>query len=95
MKRPIRILLQTTIPTREDDWHIGRFSLLAEHLSGLRDREGHVLCEVTARDRETNADGDDRVLSRLDATRFDELWLFAVDTGDGLTVSDCQGITRF
>ncbi len=95
MTRPIRILLQTTIPTTEDDWHVGRFSLLAEHLRGLRDAEGRTLCEVTARDRVTNAAGDDEVLSRLDATDFDELWLFAVDTGDGLTTADCQGITRF
>lgn len=95
MKRPIRILVQTTIPATEDDWHVGRFSLLAEHLRSLKDEEGHALCEVWARDRETNADGDDEVLSRLNATGFDELWLFAVDTGDGLTVADCQGITRF
>jgi hypothetical protein len=54
-----------------------------------------LLCEVTARNRETNAEADDEVLSRLDATDFDELWLFAVDAGDGLTVADCQGITRF
>ena len=54
-----------------------------------------MLCEVTARDRVTNADGDDEVLSRLDTTDFDELWLFAVDAGDGLTEADCQGITCF
>jgi hypothetical protein len=95
MKRPIRILLQTTIPAAEDDWHIGRFSLLRDHLSSLKDEEGRALYEVTARDRETNQDGDDEVLSRLDTTDFDELWLFAVDTGDGLTVADCRGITRF
>ena len=95
MNSPIRILLQTTIPATEDDWHVGRFSLLAEHLRGLKDAEGRALCEVTARNRETNADGDDEVLSRLDSTGFDELWLFAVDAGDGLTVADCQGITRF
>src|SRR5437588_13010238 len=95
MKRPIRILLQTTIPATEDDWHVGRFSLLGEHLSGLQDGEGRALCEVTARNRETNADGDDEVLSRLDSTGFDELWLFAVDAGNGLTGADCQGITRF
>ena len=70
MPEPIRILLQTTIPTTEDDWHIGRFSLLREHLSGLKDDEGHSLCEVTARDRETNGEGDDRVLSRLDTADF-------------------------
>jgi hypothetical protein len=95
MKRPIRILLQTTIPAAEDDWHVGRFSLLAEHLRGLRDEEGRPLFEVTARDRVANADGDEEVLSRLDSTDFDELWLFAVDAGDGLTAADCQGITRF
>jgi hypothetical protein len=95
MKRPIRILLQTTIPATEDDWHIGRFSLLRDHLTSLKDEDGNALCEVTARDRETNQDGDDKVLSRLDATNFDELWLFAVDAGDGLTTADCQGLTRF
>ena len=79
----------------EDDWNIDRFSLLGEYLSSLRDEEGRALCEVTARNRETNADGDDVVLSRFDATDFDELWLFAVDTGDGLSVADCQGVTRF
>ncbi|MDQ3920031.1 MAG: hypothetical protein M3348_16320 [Acidobacteriota bacterium] len=95
MKRPLRILLQTTIPARDDDWHVGRFSLLAEHLRGLNDEDGRPLCEVTARDRAANADGDDEVLSRLDATDFDELWLLAVDAGDGLTAADCRGITRF
>jgi hypothetical protein len=95
MKRPIRILLQTTIAAAEDDWHIGRFSLLTAQLSGLRDQEGRLLCEVTARNRETNPDGDDEVLSRLASTDFDELWIFAVDAGDGLTEADCQGITRF
>jgi hypothetical protein len=95
MKSRISILLQTTIPAAADDWHIGRFSLLRDHLSSLKDEEGRALYEVTARDRVTNQDGDDEVLSRLDATDFDELWLFAVDTGDGLTVADCRGITRF
>jgi hypothetical protein len=95
MKKPIRILLQTTIPAIEDDWHIGRFSLLSEHLSILKDSEGHALCEVMARNCEKNAEGNDQVLSRLDSTDFNELWLFAVDAGDGLTVSDCEGITRF
>ena len=95
MSRPIRILLQTTIPAAEDDWHVGRFSMLAEHLRGLRDGEGGALCEVTARDRVANADGDDVVLSRLDASHFDELWLFAADAGTGLTEADCRGITSF
>lgn len=95
MSRPLRILLQTTIPAIEDDWHVDRFSLLREHLASLKEAEGHALCEVTARNRETDSDGNDVMLSRLDSTEFDELWLFAVDAGDGLTVADCQGITRF
>lgn len=95
MKRPVRILLQTTIPGVEDDWHVGRFSLLAEHLKSQRDGEGHPLFEVVTRDRAEGGGGDDEVLSRLDETDFDELWLFAVDAGDGLTAGDCRGITRF
>jgi len=95
IKRPIRILLQTSIPMIVDDWNINRFSLLREHLSSLRDKQGRILCEVTARNREADAAGNDEVLSRLDRTDFDELWLFAVDTGEGLTAADCQGITRF
>ena len=95
MSEPIRVLLQTTIPGAEDDWHIGRFSLLADHLRSLTDNNGRPLCEVTQRNREANAAGDDVVLSRLDETDVDQLWLFALDQGDGLTVHDCQGITRF
>jgi hypothetical protein len=91
----IRILLQTTIGPVEDDWNINRFSLLGEHLTSVTDNEGRRLCEVTVRNRETNAEGNDAVLSVFDTTDFDELWLFAVDTGSGLTVADCQGITRF
>ena len=90
-----KILLQTTIPFTEDDWHIGRFSLLRAHLASLTDSRGNRLYEVTARDRETDESGSDRVLAVLDQTDFDELWLFAVDTGDGLSEKDCLGITRF
>ena len=92
---PIRILMQTTIPFAEDDWHIGRFSLLRNELASLKDEAGNPLCEVTTRNRESDSAGNDPVLSTLDATDFDELWLFAIDMGDGLTVTDCQGITRF
>jgi len=95
MRMPIKILLQTTIPAVQDDWNIDRFSLLRDHLSSLTDSAGERLCEVTTRNRDTNADGDDKILSKLDDTEFDELWLFAVDSGDGLSVADCQGITRF
>jgi hypothetical protein len=95
MKSPTRILLQTTIPNIQDDWHVGRFSLLNKHLSSLKDEHGESMFEVTARNREKDSSGDDAVLSHLDESNFDELWLFAVDTGDGLSTSDCQGITRF
>lgn len=95
MEKPINILLQTTILPTEDDWTIERFSLLHEYLSSLRDEQERPLCEVTARNRVTDMDGNDEVLSQLDSSNFDELWLFAVETGDGLSTSDCQGITRF
>ncbi len=91
----IRILLQTTIPTAEDNWHVGRFSLLHKQLASLKDASGNPQFEVTARDRQKNPAGDDPVLSQLDASQFDQLWLFAVDLGDGLSVADCKGITRF
>lgn len=89
-----RILLQTTIPTIEDDWHIGRFALLADVLRGLKGPEGQPLYEVVARDRDPYGEPD-HVLSRLDESGFDQLWLFAVDVGDGLTSEDCAAIGRF
>lgn len=95
MTKPIRILLQTTIPTTEDDWSIERFSLLGDYLASLTDEAGNPLCEVTARNRESDAEGNDPVLSQLDRSDFDELWLFAVDVGDGLTEKDCAGISAF
>jgi hypothetical protein len=95
MEKPINILLQTTISSIEDDWNIERFSLLRDHLASITDEAGNLLCKVTARDRETNGKGNDSLLSELYKTEFDELWLFAVDIGNGLTVADCQGITRF
>jgi len=94
MRQTYRVLLQTTIPYEEDDWHIGRFSLLRDYLAGLRDEHGAPLFEVVARDRETLGEPD-TVLSRLDTLAFDQLWLFAVDTGNGLTAADCAGIGRF
>jgi hypothetical protein len=95
MGKPIKILLQTTIAAIEDDWNIDRYSLLREHLSSLTDDQGGKLYEVSARNREIDTDGNEKVLSKLDQTDFNEVWLFAVDPGDGLTVTDCQGITRF
>jgi hypothetical protein len=94
MATPSRVLLQTTIPTTVDDWHIGRFSLLRNYLADLRDADGEPLFDVVARDRDANG-APDRVLSTLDISSFDEMWLFAVDTGNGLTEEDCAAITRF
>jgi hypothetical protein len=95
MAKPIRILLQTTIPTTQDDWSIWRFSMLNSYLASLKDEAGSPLFEVTARDREPDAKGNDPVLSTLDKSDFDQLWLFALDVGDGLTDKDTAGINAF
>jgi hypothetical protein len=93
MPKPIKILLQTTIPTTADDWSIARFSQLKALLSEMEDGEGRVF-EVTARDRAAQG-APDPVLSSLDTSDYAALWLFAVDTGDGLTAEDCAGISKF
>jgi hypothetical protein len=82
-----RILLQTTIPDSPDDWDIDRFSLLADELRSA----GH---QVIARNR-SNRGGDDPVLSHLDDLGYDQLWLMAVDAGDGLSAADAYAIRRF
>jgi hypothetical protein len=94
VNRPIKILLQTTIPPTADDWSIARFSLLARLLREQRSADGQPLFEVTARDRDPPGAADS-VLSTLDQSDFDQLWLFAVDVGDGLSVEDCGGISNF
>ena len=94
MSRPIRILLQTTIPPIADDWNIARFSMLRDYLAGLTDDRGTPLFDVSARDRAAPG-APDPVLSTIDRSDFDELWLFAVDTGDGLHEEDCAAIGRF
>jgi hypothetical protein len=94
MSTPITILLQTTIEPVENDWHIGRFSMLRDYLASLSALDGTHLFRVTARDR--GALGmPDAVLSTLDASVYDELWLFAVDSGEGLDSTDREGILRF
>ncbi|MBX3244479.1 MAG: hypothetical protein KF685_08490 [Acidobacteria bacterium] len=89
------ILLQTTIPFSDDDWNIRSFSMLAEHLSSLRDENGYALYDVSARNREARPDEADPVLSKVDGSDIDQIWLFALDNGDGLSVEDCEAITRF
>jgi hypothetical protein len=88
MTRTIRILLQTTIPLADDDWHVGRFSLLASHLRDC----GH---SVDCRNRNPNRDCDDDVLCGLARSSYDELWLFAADVDNGLTPRDVEGINAF
>ena len=95
MNKPAKILLQTTIPYDEDDWHVGRFSLLTEHLRSLKDADGNALYEVTTRNRDADLKSPDNVLSKLDESDYDLLWLFALDVGEGLTAEDCAAITRF
>jgi hypothetical protein len=93
-RAPIRVLLQTTIEPTGNDWHIGRFSMLREYLASLKASDGGPLFQVTARDRD-RVGVPDPVLSSLDRSAYDELWLFAVDTGDGLHAEDREGILRF
>jgi hypothetical protein len=81
-----KILLQTTIADIPDDWNARRFSLLAEELG----RAGH---HVTARNRDGGE--DDSTLRTLDTLDYDQLWLIAVDIGDGLSSEDASGIMRF
>lgn len=83
---PSRILIKTTIPTTEDDWHVGRFALLADELR----KAGH---QVTERDRDADEAGNDRDLVRLGD--YDQLWLLAVDTGNGLSNADAEAVRAF
>jgi hypothetical protein len=92
MTAPTRILLQATTAT-DNDWTIDRFSLLRKVLEAQTASDGMPLYDVAARNR--FGPGSDPVLSALDSSGFDELWLFAVDDGDGLSPSDCEGIERF
>src|SRR4051812_42619824 len=82
MARTLRILVQTTTPYAADDWSVERLSLLTSHLATLGDE---TRVDVTARNREAGPDGSDPVLASLDRSPFDELWLFAFDTGGGLS----------
>jgi hypothetical protein len=86
MSKPVRILLQTTVPFFADGWHVGRFSLLGDQLA----RFG----EVVARNRDPFG-RPDSILSTLERSSFTQLWLLAVDEGNGLTAEDCQAIAKF
>ena len=83
-----RLLLQTSIAFAADDWNIGRFSLLSAELSRWAD--------VVARNREAGVGGDDPViLGLLDGDDFDEVWLLAVDGGQGLGPRECAALSAF
>jgi len=90
-----RILLKTTIGAHDNDWNVGRFSLLAQHLRSLRDLSGSPLYEVVARNRAENAAGDDVDLAQLAGGAYDQLWLIGADVTGALTASDVEHITRF
>jgi len=83
----MNILLQCTIPYAEDDWHVGRFALLAQELRKVGD--------VLARNLEPDGKGDDKVLSGLSRARFDEVWLLGVDGGTALSARDIAGVNAF
>lgn len=83
----MKLLLQSSIAFAEDDWHVGRFSLLAEELSRWT--------QLTARNREPGGDGVDPVLSSVDRGRFDEVWILAVDGGTALSTPECAALNRF
>lgn len=89
-----KILLQTTIPRTADDWSIDRFSLLAALLREERDESGRPRFEVTMRDRDRLGEPDS-VLANLERSDFGQLWLFAVDVGNGLSAEDARGIDAF
>lgn len=93
MGAPIQILVKTTILYTEDDWHIGRFTLMRRQLESMRDASGHPCFKLVARDRIASPDGDDVDLARLDD--FDELWLIAADVTGALTSSDITHINEF
>ena len=89
----LRILLQTTTPANPDDWSVESFSLLRRQLQTFGARGRPVV--VTARNREVSDSGSDPVLAGIDQSDFDELWLFALDSGAGLTAEECAAIGRF
>src|SRR5215469_14570904 len=89
-----RILLKTTIGAIENDWNVGRFSLLAEHLRSLRDASGHPLYEVVARNRADNPADDDVDLAELGGA-YDQLARSGTDGRGALTAGDVEHINRF
>jgi hypothetical protein len=92
---PTRILVKTTIGPVVDDWHVGRFSLLTNHLRSLKDSSGGVLCDAVARDRIENQNGDDVDLAELADGAYEQLWLIGADETGALTSADVECVGRF
>jgi hypothetical protein len=82
-----RVLLQCSIAHEVDDWHVGRFSLLARELGRWSN--------VTARNREPDGSGNDPLLLGLSRTQFDAMWLLAVDGGAALKSGEIAAVNRF
>jgi hypothetical protein len=85
--RPPNILIQCSIEWDADNWHVGRFSMLADELS----RWGRVV----ARNRVPDSSGVDPVLEGLDRGDFDEVWMLGVDGGAALSAAECNSLNRF
>jgi hypothetical protein len=85
--RPPKILLQSSIEWDADDWHIGRFSILADELRRW--------ARVVARNREPDASGVDPALAGVDGSDFDEVWILGVDGGTALCPAESESLNRF
>jgi len=92
---PTRILVKTTIGAVVDDWHVGRFSLLTDHLRSLKDSSDGALYDVVARARSENQKGDDTDLVQLANGAYDQLWLIAADETGALTSGDIENVAQF
>src|SRR5262249_30312349 len=90
-----RILFKTTIPFIEDDWHVGRFSLVQRHLRSLIGADGSARYQVDARDRVENGAGDDVDLRDAGEGAYDQMWLVGTASTGALTQGDVDAIDRF
>jgi hypothetical protein len=91
----VRLLLKTTIPPTEDDWHVGRFSLLRDFLRSRQSGEGQPQYEVAARDRLETKSGSDMDLESAAHGAFDQIWLIAADATGALTADDVGHLQEF
>ncbi|MFM7675378.1 MAG: hypothetical protein ACKO5F_07290 [Synechococcus sp.] len=77
-----RALLQTTIAHDANDWHVGRFSLLAAAIeaagSGL-----DAAFTLTAQDYPSDREERDRLHQQLGEGHFGQVWLMAPDLDNG------------